>query len=1200
MALSEELFQILKKANAGFNFTDTGATIESDPINPVNPEDNETPESYIDVRQDEINSVLTNGKKIDFTNKFGNYLRLLMPQYARRVEIEDLNRNFWVISQVLSLLTKYLIKGLRTRRGIVVLPNSKDYDDAKYDNFDIIEDGYIVSSTTNWNNRVEQEKWEELIFDRLSYLKDIYSNDDLLILPVIRYNNYYQNYYRKELYLGLYEYTKETDESKFHWFYNGDYVQPIINEITGDKDIQIFHLNDDQEDLRFYWYFGYKDQDQSSASHKKAYMAALRGIPTFIDDNQLTIKIEDAIGKALVDVHGKTYYQEDYTINKVNGKYQWVRVITQSNCEMGESGDTSYTSATGFYLGELTSDRSLLEGISDYNLEINNYNLRPISPSLFEIRHMLDYPSTLNGIRGSIPDDENFKFLPLQSINGSPIKFYNILNCASNESENQGIIPYGNGKEGNVYDTYKHQEDGRKVLTQHGEDRAILDLMTEKLTNEVDRTNKKVKLHLFNHALLLQKAEGGTVQGKSDELKDVYTATLKDGTPVLQIAPSRDTDYSSKESYLVYEYDGYLTGTSSNTGGYDTAQPNTQFKGRFGSTVNKDIDHATPRRDNIHGKDYSYFKNWPLQGTPYELIAIDNGAIAATPYDFIGDSGYRPRFSNGLEKYTYGAILEIPWSSSENRCYAFEYNLFENALQDSYGFWRGKFYVNKINDEYSVGNESYGRWHKVYTNAQYFQNNNNTEDMIIKITNIGITFGPQLNTYYNGSNFTKPDNNNTINIQNLPNEYKDGKRPVTEEMEHFISYQKNQPYSYYFNAFETPKHISPLAPLYAYGWPVKSTTQTPVVWKYSSANSFETISTDLLPIEKFTINKEIIDYLDNTEGALTNKQYLPLVTKGNTYSKRGYTGSILPIRGGNTEIFNCQGLKDALDDVRISESYPCEVNLFTKLLGDDTLNEGHRLDDSQFKFYGFTTLVHTVYVKINLKQSNDCQYSISNLKRIKMDYTPIIGNNQLRWEKSWTPGITDINDNQLNQAQIEDLISANYILKQSVGDFTSTESEAPNKVVFDFSKYPSNGMSSIQNIDPTPETIFNTNNGGLAPTTVPQVDMAIKVEIPNGSDHYGQEENTISDYQTDLVLTGDAITSGIIKLVDSNYYIILKYLTIDVTTGEALITNGQYKYQIPQSWDNKITITASHNGYNTITKTITVSNDVVFEQPEET
>ena len=40
------------------------------------------------------------------TNK---YLRLLMPKYLRRVEVEDLNRNFWVISQVIGLISDYLL-----------------------------------------------------------------------------------------------------------------------------------------------------------------------------------------------------------------------------------------------------------------------------------------------------------------------------------------------------------------------------------------------------------------------------------------------------------------------------------------------------------------------------------------------------------------------------------------------------------------------------------------------------------------------------------------------------------------------------------------------------------------------------------------------------------------------------------------------------------------------------------------------------------------------------------------------------------------------------------------------------------------------------------------------------------------------------------------------------------------------------------
>jgi len=63
--------------------------------------------------------------------------------------------------------------------------------------------------------------------------------------------------------------------------------------------------------------------------------------------------------------------------------------------------------------------------------------------------------------------------------------------------------------------------------------------------------------------------------------------------------------------------------------------------------------------------------------------------------------------------------------------------------------------------------------------------------MIIKITNVGITFGPQLKTHYTGENFAKPTADNTVFITNLPNEYTDGTCSVTEETNHFINYQKN-------------------------------------------------------------------------------------------------------------------------------------------------------------------------------------------------------------------------------------------------------------------------------------------------------------------------------------------------------------------------------------------------------------------------
>lgn len=75
-------------------------------------------ESYGAVRgNDKILEVLESAKNLDFTHTqdqvesttqddsaITKYIRLLMPKYIRRVEVEDLNRNFWVIGQVLSIV----------------------------------------------------------------------------------------------------------------------------------------------------------------------------------------------------------------------------------------------------------------------------------------------------------------------------------------------------------------------------------------------------------------------------------------------------------------------------------------------------------------------------------------------------------------------------------------------------------------------------------------------------------------------------------------------------------------------------------------------------------------------------------------------------------------------------------------------------------------------------------------------------------------------------------------------------------------------------------------------------------------------------------------------------------------------------------------------------------------------------------------
>lgn len=95
---------------------DAGYSFSSEPY--VEPDQNIDTEIYENVRGDDrIESVLKNKKQMQYTHtqdqidgkETNKYLRLLMPKYLRRVEVEDLNRNFWVISQVIGLISDYLL-----------------------------------------------------------------------------------------------------------------------------------------------------------------------------------------------------------------------------------------------------------------------------------------------------------------------------------------------------------------------------------------------------------------------------------------------------------------------------------------------------------------------------------------------------------------------------------------------------------------------------------------------------------------------------------------------------------------------------------------------------------------------------------------------------------------------------------------------------------------------------------------------------------------------------------------------------------------------------------------------------------------------------------------------------------------------------------------------------------------------------------
>ena len=1226
-SLIEILSDILKTANAGYNFDNNGEIIPEE--NWVKPWENQgTPvKNYSQVRgDDKIVSVLNNSSKLQYTNLYDNFIRLLMPKYSRRVEVEDLNRNFWVIAQTLAAVCQYLLRATNVHREVLLLPSDEFHTCVKYDAFDTFPS--ISASTI-----ADTETLEQVIFDRLDFLKKTYPNSDLVIIPVIRQDNYYHNYYKKEIYLGVYKYNKFTNTDTFDWFYNTNgEISPIISSSQGKED-KIFYLNEDQIDLHFYWYFGNSTYQETSEDHSRAYVNAFRTTPTFENEDSTEIKIiiEDAIGIAIKNAIGiSKVYKETYTINYINNKYVWTKTTEESDIgDRQKYGQiTMESKVKGYYLGELSSDRGkFISGtIDNYNLDIVTHNLRPISPSYYEIYYILNNLHKITNTRGSTPDigtasspKTRKKFLPTNgagsiSEKDRAINFYQLLNVPIEVGQqSEQYVPYGTGKDNNNYQTYKNVN-GKDTLTQHGEDVAALELYKEELQQQ---GTDKIILHLFNHSLLLQKAEGGTAENKNDKLKNVITVH-KDNNGFYAIEKNPNDNTKFLDDYIVYEYDGYLTGTSQNTSN-KTAQAG--FKSGMGDgAVNTTIDKATPRRDHLNG---SYFETngiWESKGTPLETIVIDNGEIASAPDSHASSSESKPRFSNGLEEYTYGAILQIPYKTNRSLCYNFEYNLFENALQDSSVFWRGAFEikvqriplatgVNPIYEiYYTVGNENYGRMHKIYTNAQYFTNTGNSKDMIIKITNVGITFGPELRYYQNNTNGTS----NLIQFSDLPNEYKYGHK--TEESntitdyDNWLVFDKTKRESSYYNSLHQPKHISPLAPIAVYGWPIRSAVDSSSNlshWDNTNINDGSTTTGGTQPQIVTMKTKIENDITKNTTGDYSIT-YVPLLTKPRVFTKRGFTASALPAGNSTTMKLPSQIVNAIAEFKNQFETQPnpkesISLDFFVK--DENTLNEGKYYQGcGQSKYYGFTTLVHTVYLKVDLSDDSiPCQVATCIAKRLNIDYRPNkdSDSNRLLWNKKWTSNIDDIT----TQADMENLISNSYSLDGITGDFVNEvrneqDEIVEQKLIYDFAKYPSNGMCNVYHVDP--DDFYSRGNGDLTPTNTPNTvlkDMNITVTVPDGNEHWGAD--TISTFQENLVLTEDTLT-GTSKYVgdtkEKDHYIILDYVATDIETGTQIAT-GQIHFSDcdEPTWDRTIPITVTHSDYVTTTKTITVSDLYEFE-----
>lgn len=220
-------------------------------------------ETYSYVRgTDKRISALTNSNYLNYTHSTNNnWANLLMPTNKRKVEVEDLNRNFWVIAQTISFLNAYLTEEtapfgnimrsslnevMQLWENVLLLWSSVAINSQKkekqlvhgefvyitpdiwrpyfnYDNFDI---------KTSWLNSKDEEtgKYNYLLDDEqralflsqiesyLSSYKNTYPDYNLCLVPIIRLNNYEENYYNRIICPGVYKYNPNENYSGWEEF----------------------------------------------------------------------------------------------------------------------------------------------------------------------------------------------------------------------------------------------------------------------------------------------------------------------------------------------------------------------------------------------------------------------------------------------------------------------------------------------------------------------------------------------------------------------------------------------------------------------------------------------------------------------------------------------------------------------------------------------------------------------------------------------------------------------------------------------------------------------------------------------------------------------------------------------------------------------------------------------------------------------
>ena len=411
----------VKYGNAAFSFKEDEEWVRSW-YNPSG-------QTYQQVRGNDLNlAAITDKKNLQVTNGTIDYenddieeilnttgIKLIMPMYQREVQIEDLNRNFWVIGQSLTGIAAYLfseaspiyksfesiIKELieiwenilylwlafaismqeekkvdKVHEEIVYL-YGKDFDEPFNNN------SFNEIQFKNYLETGNKNEITNMLKKKIEYLKSKYSNYHLVVVPVLYLDNYEINAYSTIYLHGAFILNRNQDQD-----WNLIYFHEHEIEMGGDS----FNPVELSEDEKIYrgiitlkpelYLDGFQNQHEVITIFKNDSTPFLVG---YVNDQDSTKQYITVFDDSLVQVEGifDTYYDSSlpndsyYHIKTENG----ISSYYLKYCGINEHNITYYTLNELSFMPELDLlSLHFPENISTYDIntdtiEFNDFHM---------------------------------------------------------------------------------------------------------------------------------------------------------------------------------------------------------------------------------------------------------------------------------------------------------------------------------------------------------------------------------------------------------------------------------------------------------------------------------------------------------------------------------------------------------------------------------------------------------------------------------------------------------------------------------------------------------------------------------------------------------------------------------------------------------------------------------------------------------